>query len=156
MKELNDPSNGVDLETRHGKNRTTRSMVIAVVAALLAGALTGWGLALTSSGRFDRAPEGQGPGGVVGFDVFETRGGRSRYVASVFTLTRPGESFGVSTADPDLRTSFVVCEDDEDSVNPCGPTGPATDEYGAVSVLWDAEGNVVGDWTPESERLAEE
>ena len=156
MQQLSDASNGADLETMHDKNRTTRSMVIAVVAALLAGTLMGWGLALTSSGGIHPASEGQGPGGVVGFDVFETREGHSRYVMSVFTLTRPGESFGGATTDSGARTNFVVCEAKEDSVNPCGPAGPAADEFGGVSVLWDADANVVGEWAAESERVVEE
>jgi len=130
---------------------TTRAVMIAVVVAVAAGGAGGWAFGRPQADAGGEAKVAQ-PGDVVRFDLFETTAEGSRYVLSVSTWARPGEGFSGSTRNCPARLNYVVCEENEDSVNPCGPQGPAADAKGNVSVLWDAQGRVVGKWTPESER----
>lgn len=146
---MNDSNERAPEGTREAP-RSKRTIVIAMVAAtvgLLAGVGFGWWQTARSGG-----PEVASPGGVVFLDIFATEDGKTQYKATAGLLTRPGEVFGAATKGSP-HWNFVVCESKEDSVSPCGVAGPAPDEFGAVSVLWDDDGNVVGDWTPESERL---
>lgn len=120
-----------------------RTVVLAAVAAVAIWGAGGW--AFGSAGVAQRA-------GFVRFDIFEIADQGPAWIGSVSTFTDPGESFGKTAPNCGSLFVYVVCEDDADSVNPCGPGGPAPDANGDVSVLWDTKGRVVGQWTPPSER----
>ena len=150
MNNVNESAEDATESKRAG--RSTQWAVMIAAAALVVGGLVGW-TSGTLATRTSGAPDVTPPGGVVFLDVFVTEDGETDYKATLGLLTQPGEAIDAVTKDSP-RFNFVVCEEKEGSVSPCGPEGPAADEFGAVSVRWDAEGRVVGAWQPPSGRAA--